>query len=276
MYSLRKKQEVSKLLNTRTHDAVLHASSKFSAERNSIAIVIPICQHPINKNSIIVYDLNTDPADFIEISVEEVRDRLYTKTSDLAEGVRRIPLKEIHINKCPAVVPLKTMDDECAKRLDIDAETCLENRQKILDNIDALTEKVRRVFSEHDYPEITDPDAQLYSGGFFSDADNTRMERIRKSSAEELGDLHLSFDDIRLPEMLFRYRARNFPESLSDEESQRWNEYRHLKVTNQDIGHRTLNQYISDIKNLKTNPDTTDSQQVVLDKLLEYSKQLDI
>ena len=276
MYSLRKKQEVSKLLNIRTHDAVLHASSKFSAERNSIAIVIPICQHPINKNSIIVYDLNTDPADFIEISVEKVHDRLYTKASDLPEGIQRIPLKEIHINKCPAVVPLKTMDDECAKRLNIDVEACLENRQKILDNIDTLIEKVRQVFSEHDYPEITDPDAQLYSGGFFSDGDNTRMERIRKSSAEELGDLKLSFDDIRLPEMLFRYRARNFPESLSDKESRRWNEYRHTKLTDPKAGHRTLDQYTSDIENLKTNPDTTENQQTILEELLEYRKQLDI
>lgn len=276
MYSLRKKQEVSKLLNLQTHDAVLHASSKFSTERYSIAMVMPICQHPVNKNSIIVYDLNTGPADFIKISAEEVRDRLYTKASDLPEGVQRIPLKEIHINKCPAVVPLKTMDDECAKRLDIDVEACLENRQNILENIDTLAEKTRQVFSEHDYPEITDPDAQLYSGGFFSDADNTRMERIRKSSAKELTDLHFIFDDERLPEMLFRYRARNFPESLSDKESRQWNEYRHLKLTDKNIGHRTLDQYISDIEELKNNPDTTDSHQAILDELLEYSKQLDI
>jgi exodeoxyribonuclease-1 len=30
------------------------------------------------------------------------------------------------------------------------------------------------------------------------------------------------FDDPRLPELLFRYRARNFPETLTGEERQRW------------------------------------------------------
>jgi exodeoxyribonuclease-1 len=168
------------------------------------------------------------------------------------------------------------MDDECAKRLDIDTETCLENRQKILDNIDALTEKVRQVFSKHDYPEITDPDAQLYSGGFFSDGDNTRMERIRKSSAEELGDLKLSFDDIRLSEMLFRYRARNFPESLNEEETLQWNEYRYTKLTDPEHGNRTLEQYALDIEELKNNPDTTENQRTIIEELLEYSKQLNI
>jgi exodeoxyribonuclease-1 len=276
MYSLRKKQEVIKLFNMRTRDCVLHASSRFSAERNSIAMVMPICQHPVNKNSIIVYDLNVEPDDFINISSEEIKSRLYTKTSDLPEDIQRIPLKEIHINKCPAVVPLKTMDADCAKRLNIDVERCQENRVKILGNIDALSEKTRQVFSEHDYPEISDPDAQLYSGGFFSDADNTRMERIRKSSPEKLGELNLSFDDKRLPEMLFRYRARNFRESLNDEELRLWNEYRRTKLTDPKFGHRTLSEYISEIEDIKKNPDTTDSQQLILDELLAYGKQLNI
>jgi exodeoxyribonuclease-1 len=276
MYSLRKKHEVSKLINMRTHDAVLHASSKFSSERNSIAMVMPVCQHPVNKNSIIVYDLNTAPDDFINLDAKEITSRLYTKTSELPEGVERIPLKEIHINKCPAVVPLKTMDNDCAKKLNINIETCEDNRQKILDNIDALTKKTRQVFSEHDYPEITDPDAQLYSGGFFKDADYSRMEKIRESSAEKLEELNLSFDDSRLPEMLFRYRARNFPETLNDEDNQRWNEYRHAKFTNPDIGNLTLDEYISDIDDKKNNPDTTDSQRAILNELLEYSEQLGI
>ena len=276
MYSLRKKQEVSKQFNLRTRDCVLHASSKFSAERNSIAMVMPVCQHPSNKNSIIVYDLNTAPDDFISASSADIQSRLYTKTTDLPEGQQRIPLKEIHINKCPAVVPLKTMDDECAKRLNIDVELCLANRGRILENIDLLAEKTREVFSRNDYLEVTDPDAQLYSGGFFSEADNARMERIRKCSPDKLSELNLSFDDNRLPEMLFRYRARNFPGTLNDEEITRWNEYRYHKLTDPEAGHRTIDQYTSDIEELISNPDTTEKQRAILEDLLEYSKQLDI
>jgi exodeoxyribonuclease-1 len=35
----------------------------------------------------------------------------------------------------------------------------------------------------------------------------------------------LSFDDQRLPEILFRYRARNFPQCLNDTEQQLWREF---------------------------------------------------
>ena len=48
------------------------------------------------------------------------------------------------------------------------------------------------------------------------------MENIKRMPAENLADLDLPFQDKRLPEMLFRYRARNFPESLNSEESLRW------------------------------------------------------
>ncbi len=274
MYGLRKKNEVSKLLNLRTHEAVLHVSSMYSSERNAIAMVMPICQHPTNKNSIIVYDLNQEPDDFINVDAEELGARLYTKASELPEGVKRVPLKDVHINKCPVIVPLKTMDAATAERLEIDIEACEANRQIILEQIDMLTEKTRQVFGHSEFPEVTDPDAQIYSGGFFSDTDYGRMDRIRKSSAEELSQLNLTFDDPRLPEMLFRYRARNYPDSLSSEEKQRWNEYRKERFTDPALSPRTMNRFLADIEELQNGDAVTGSELVVLEELLAYAEMI--
>jgi exodeoxyribonuclease-1 len=274
MYKHRKKADVLSLFNLHTHDALLHVSSRYSAERGAIAMVMPLCMHPTNKNSIVVYDLSNDPANFLEIDAEEVAARLYTRTEDLPEGIQRIPLKEVHINKCPVVVPLKTMDAASASRLDIDIDTCEANRQVILKHITDLTEKTRQVFGNQDYPEITDPDGQIYSGGFFSDSDNGRMERIRKCSPEELGQLNLSFDDKRLPEMLFRYRARNYLETLSPDEKLQWNEFRKGRFNDPAQSTRTLNRYLADIEDLQNGPETTGPQLVILEELIEYANQL--
>ncbi|MGB5397523.1 MAG: exodeoxyribonuclease I, partial [Gammaproteobacteria bacterium] len=215
MYPLRKKQAVSALLNLRTHEAVLHASSRYSAERGAIAMVMPICMHPVNKNGVVVYDLATSPDDFIATDAEEIAARLYTPAAELPEDAPRIPLKVVHLNKCPVVVPLKTMDAASAQRLNIDINMCEQHRSLLLEHIDSLAAKTREIFSDQAFPATTDPDQQLYSGGFFSDADNARMDTIRNSRAEDLASLNLSFDDKRLPEMLFRYRARNYPHTLS-------------------------------------------------------------
>ena len=276
MYGLRKKTEVSKLLNLRSHEPVLHVSSKYSAERNAIAMVMPICQHPTNKNSIIVYDLSQAPDDFINVDANELSGRLYTRTEDLPEDVKRVPLKDVHINKCPVIVPLKTMDAASAERVNIDLNACEANRQIILEHMDMLVAKTLQVFAQSDFPEVTDPDAQIYAGGFFSDADYGRMDRIRKSSPEELAELKLTFDDARLPEMLFRYRARNFPESLSSEEKQRWNEYRKERFTDPALSPRTMNRFLADIEELQNGDETTGAQLVILEELLAYAEMVKV
>jgi len=272
IYSLRKKNKVSELLNLRTHDIVLHASSRYSAERGAIAMVMPICQHPGNKNGIVVYDLSVDPDAFILIDADELIGRIFTPSAELPEGVERIALKTIHINKCPVIAPVKTMDTEAAKRLCIDPDICETHRQTILQHIEPLSQKIRQAFTQQTFPESSDPDAQIYSGGFFSPADNNRIEQVRSCAVNRLSECKPGFDDKRLPEMLFRYRARNFPETLDDDEREQWNEYRHQRLTDPSLGPRTYNQYKAEIAELQDGPETTGDQLVILEDLIEYGK----
>jgi len=274
IYSMRKKTEVSQQINMRTRDALLHVSSRYSAERGAIAMVMPICQHPVNKNGFIVYDLNIHPEEFFAADAEEMAARLYTPAKDLPEGVQRIPLKQIHINKCPVIVPLKTMDANAAQRLDIDIDTCLQHRELILQHIDEFATKTAAIFKNTDFPEVSDPDGQLYSGGFFSRDDSQRIDTIRNTGVDDLAGLHFNFDDARLEEMLFRYRARNYPDTLNKAERQQWNTFRKDKFNNPANSHRTMNWFLSEIESIQQAPDTIGSQLVLLEALLEYAKSI--
>ena len=270
IYSNRRKDAAGKLLNLRTHEAVLHVSSKYSTERNSIAMVMPICRHPVNKNGVIVYDLATDPAQFIAADIDEIAGSIFTPAAELPDEIARIPLKVVHLNKCPVVVPLKTMDESASRRLAIDTASCLANRDSLLEHIDELTDKTLRVFGKQDYPDVTDIDAQLYSGGFFSNADYDRMQRIRDTEPDRLAGLGLVFDDARLDEMLFRYRARNFPATLTPDELGRWQEFRQQKLTDPSRANRTINQVRAEIEDLRVSPDISGLQLATLDELMDY------
>ena len=276
IYDMRKKTEVSKLINLRTHEAILHVSSRYSAERGAIAMVMPICQHPVNKNSFIVYDLEVHPVEFLNADAEEMAARLYTPAKDLPEGVKRIPLKQIHINKCPIIVPLKTMDETAALRLKIDTDLCQQHRELILQHIDEFAAKTIAIFKQSDFPEVSDPDGQLYSGGFFSRDDAQRIDSIRNTAVEELASLHFNFDDARLKEMLFRYRARNYLETLNQQELKQWNNYRHDKFNNPTTSHRTGNQFLAEIEAIQQSPDTIGSQLVLLEDLLAYAESIKV
>ena len=59
------------------------------------------------------------------------------------------------------------------------------------------------------------------------------MSVVRGAGATELADFHPSFADDRLVELLFRYKARSFPDSLSEEESRTWEAYRFEKLSQQ-------------------------------------------
>jgi exodeoxyribonuclease-1 len=121
--------------------------------------------------------------------------------------------------------------------------------------ISGLTEKIVAVFSGHSYSEQEfDPDLSIYSGGFFSEADKQKMSKIRSLSPEQLAKADFSYTDPRLPEMLFRYRARNYPDTLSAQDQLRWNDFCKNRLSGQQVGASiTLVAYQERLQELRNN-----------------------
>jgi exodeoxyribonuclease-1 len=67
----------------------------------------------------------------------------------------------------------------------------------------------------------TDVDEDLY-GGFVGNEDRRTLQQLRGLSPLALADKRPAFADPRLDELLFRYRARNFPETLNEAERTQW------------------------------------------------------
>lgn len=221
LYQLRNKNKVKPLLDLKKKDMVLHVSGMFPASRGCLAVIMPLMLHPTNQNGIIVFDLAQDPETWLDLEPDAIRQMLFTRSGNLAEGEERIALKTVHINKCPALAPLATLDEHARNTWCVDLATCERHREKLLADA-TLQDKLRRVFAEPEHAELTDPDQMLYSGGFFCDQDRNLMDDIRNSPPEALHSLSLPFQDPRLAEMLFRYRARNYPDTLDAGEQERW------------------------------------------------------
>lgn len=184
-----------------------------------------------------MYDLSQDPQSWLNLDVEEIQARIFTPNAEMPEGVERVALKTIHINKCPALAPLSVLTDEVIKRYEINIEMNTKH-QAVLNNSSGLTRKVATVFADafkksagFDEGE-NDPDLMLYSGGFFDGNDKSCMTEIRGMKPELLAEFTPYFHDPRLNEMLFRYRGRNYPETLSEEEKHDWDNYCRDCLTN--------------------------------------------
>ena len=65
----------------------------------------------------------------------------------------------------------------------------------------------------------------LYSGGFFSTKEKQLIQEINKLKPEKLSIFSVPTKEVRLAEMFFRYKARNYPESLTEPEKQQWQQF---------------------------------------------------
>jgi exodeoxyribonuclease-1 len=219
---LRDQQAVQRMLNPADPQPVLHTSAKIAAARGCTSLVLPVATHPHIKKSVIVFDLMTDPEPLIRESADQLHDRVFTPARDLPEDVERLPLKEIKTNGSPMLAPPTTLKGVDCGRIGLDPERCYEHARRIRAEMSRIGPKVMDIYAHPPLRDGTDPDLQIYSGGFFSHQDKRLMDRIRATPPAELGLQPWRFQDARLPEMLFRYRARNYPETLNPEEAQRW------------------------------------------------------
>ena len=248
---LRDKRTAANLLDTVQMTPVLHLSQRYPASRMCAAPVLPLAVHPAYSTRVIVFDLDCDPTPLLQLDADGIAARLYVKQDDLPEGISRIPLKEVHTNKCPALVEWKHLRDADFQRLNIDPERILRHAQQIHAAGPALAEKIRRVFARESAFPSADVDAALYEG-FFAESDKRLLRQIRSTPPHLLTQATYSFRDPRLPEMLFRYRARNWPEHLLPHEYADWNRYRQQRLlTDAGLSELTLAQYHAEIAELR-------------------------
>jgi len=229
---------------------VVLVSPGVPATRHHLALVLPLVRHPDKANAVIVLDLARDPAMLAGLDSASIAERVF------ARGMRsddpgRPGLHVVATNKCPVVAPETVLRASDAERLGIDLAAHERHREVLLDLLgrgkgDAgqnlaraparapggqvtsadlpatIQAAMARPFTD-DAP--VDVDASLYAGGFLSGADRARLDRVRATKAATSEIPNDGFDDARLVEMVFRYRARNYPDTLDTVERKRWRQH---------------------------------------------------
>jgi exodeoxyribonuclease-1 len=172
------------------------------------------------------------------------------------------------------LVPLAHVREEDFARLGIDVAACLA-RAEALRAAPGLTEKVRRVFASEARREPCDADAALYEG-FLPDADKRLFATVRSSSPAQLAALSQQLRDPRCPELLFRYRARNWPETLDASERERWDAYRRRRLgSDKGLSEYSFDSYRESIARLRAER-PAGPDQALLDALEAWGDELQL
>ncbi|MCS0614063.1 exodeoxyribonuclease I [Massilia kyonggiensis] len=272
---LRRKDKVAEQMGLHLDRALrqpfLHVSGMFPAERGCLGVVWPLATHPTNKNEVLVWDCRHDPSELFNLNVETIRQRLFTRAAEMPEGMTRLPIKSVHLNKSPMLVGnLKTLSTQMAARWELDVEQCLAHARIAAGGPD-MAAIWQKVFQREAVAASVDVDEDLY-GGFVSNGDRRRLESLRAEAAPKLATMRPSFEDERLSHLLFRYRARNFPHTLAEDEQQAWEDHRAARLFDGAGGARTIDQLFAEIDALSETAD--ERAEEILGALYDYAEMI--
>ncbi|WMW81231.1 exodeoxyribonuclease I [Undibacterium cyanobacteriorum] len=274
-FSLHKKDKVAQELGVPLlGKAFLHVSGMFPTNHGCLAIMWPLAVHPKNKNEIIAWDLRYDPEELVGLSIATIQERLFSKISELAERVTRLPIKSVHLNKSPIVIGnLKTLSAEMAARWQIDVEQAHNHAQKAaqLQDQAALPNELWDAVFGRSQESTNDVDEDLY-GGFLGPGDRRLLNELRSYNAADLIKANPHFQDERLDELFFRYKARNFAEHLNEEEALRWEEHRYSRLIEGAGNARNVDAYFDQIDQLSETADEV--EQDILGALYDYAEMI--
>jgi exodeoxyribonuclease I len=219
-FALRKKTAVQTLLDVPGRTPLVHVSQRFAAEFGCLAIWQPICVHPERSNEIIGINLGYDVAPLLALGSDEISERLYIREADLPEGEKRVAIKSLHLNRAPMLAPLSVLQGCDHARIGLDLPAAMSRAAQI-QAAPALAQTLRAVFAAQAMPVSLPGAARLYDG-FAPDADRALCHKVRAADPALLAEFSTRFTDPRFRELLWRYRARQFPNTLSLSEQEQW------------------------------------------------------
>lgn len=220
LLEMRNKKRVAELINR--GEPFVYTSGKYDGAHEKTTIAVHIADN--GSSGALVYDLRHDPSEFVALSPEELVERWRWTRDESAP--KRLPVKTVQFNRCPAVAPLSVLDGASQARLSIDVATIAVHRQKLreypefIQNVIKAVEILDQERSER-WSGQESADTRLYDG-FVNSDDQTKMSVLRAASSDEVGVIASDFRDERLKDLAPLYKARNFRESLTDEERSDW------------------------------------------------------
>ncbi len=231
LLSMRDKKKVAALVEAGA--TIVYTSGKYPSEFEKTTVVTMLAKHP-KKQGALVYDLRHDPDEFIGLTPQQLVERWsYTRDEN---APKRLPVKTLQYNRCPAVAPLGVLDEASQKRTQIDLKaitahhTRLKGHPEFIEHVMTALEQMDKKQQAELLSHEQQVDSQLYDD-FINDADKQVMRAVRAATPEELDSFGPSFRDQRLKALLPLYKARNYPNALSSEERAAWERFCMQRLT---------------------------------------------
>lgn len=267
LFAVKDKKKVAELVNLDDKKPFVYVSGQYDSAYHKATVAFPLTAG--RNHNVLVYDLRYDPTPLLNLSSKELAKSMFATWEERQkDDFVKLAVKELQYNRAPAVAPLGVLERENGwERISLDLAT-IEKHRDILLSSPSFAENVRSLYEGRpEFKKESDPEAQLYDG-FVPDVDKLRIEKVRHANANTLADLHPEFTDERLNELLLHYKARNYPQSLAEDEVGQWEEWRAARIRKQ------LPEFVSRLQKLSTLHAADDSKGYILQELQLWAESI--
>lgn len=275
-FSKRRKAALMPLVNEALVqlNPLVHVSGLYGVARGYCRWLLPLGFHPEQPNQLIAWRLDINPELWHQSNPNVLRQALYNKE---LEPQARPGLVRIQLNQAPFLAPEQTLSPNRAAEFGHSQAEMKEHLAWLQQNPAARQLFMAALTEPEASLELTetkqDVDLALYSGGFISRQAQSHMAMIRSMAPEELGHQQFDFDDARFPELLFRFRARNYPHTLNQAEQERWRDHCRTRLEFGHAEYLTAHEFVLALEQAATS--TSDPKKLsVLRDLYSWLEQL--
>lgn len=274
--ALHRKDAVAAQVGFGKKQPFIHVSGVNAKDRGCLSILYPIAMSDTNKNEFICWDLLEDPDALLTADGAQVKATMFKRTHELAEGEVKLPLRTIATNKSPMVFQdMRVLSAERAALFGLDPQLAMANLAKLQAvmtkrDVPAL---LREIYRREE--KVQDPEDDLY-GAFVSSPDRAKLDAVRAlfadsptMLAQKIGRDEIVFGDARLTELVFRFRARHAPQTLTKEEAARWADFACGKIVKGRGDHHTAGALIASLHEKERT--TNGAHTTFLQGLMDYA-----
>lgn len=234
LYGMRNKRDVARLVNLDNPQPFVYASGRYPSSNLHTTVAYPIA--PSDNGSILVFDLRHNLDELLAGEAAARKAGTFDRSKpfrerEIWERDYFLVVKKLCPNRCPAVAPLGVLNKENGwEKIQLTEAQISQN----LDSLKRHPEFVERIASipRPDFGKADDAEGTLYDG-FLGDSDKRLCAVVRGNTADDLADFHPLFTNEHLSELLLHYKAKSYPSSLSQDESDQWETYRRTRLERQ-------------------------------------------
>lgn len=239
LFHHRTKHQLKKIIDLETTQPLILITKKINSKyHNFIAYIAPIMWHPTNANILIACNLNENIDTLLNLNINTIYQKLYSNNITIDNILKNIPLQLIRLNACPTLIPISFLNKNNINsnefmQLSINYQHCSknlnflrthENGMHLRKKINTLYTIIESYMRQKTLSKTLHVDSLLYHG-FFNNADKKIILHIQKTHPKNLKNLYINNVDSRLKPLLYYYRARNFPNTLNQQEQKEWSNY---------------------------------------------------